>query len=121
MGNGVQQVTDCGDIFGLFEVDDQGTIRYSRRGNGVGLSGSQSEELVGMDLFRDVAQFENRDALREHFRRFVAGSKPAENFSFDCIDGTRTIRSTIRMTRALEADAAQRSEIVIVNIDKVEP
>lgn len=120
MGNSIQQAAECGDIFGLFELDDQGTIRYSRRQNGVGLSISASDDLLGMDLFRDVARFENRDVLREHFRRFVTGSKPAENFSFDLIEGSRTIRSAIRMTRGLEADAAQRSEIVIINIKKAE-
>ena len=61
------------------------------------------------------------DALRDHFRNFVRGSKSAENFSFDFIDGTRTIRSAIHMTRALEADAVDRSEIVILNIKQVEP
>ena len=113
---------DQGDIFGLYELDDQGTIRYLRRQSGGGaLSDRSCEEAIGMDLFRDIARYENRDVLRDHFRNFVRGSKPAENFSFDFIDGTRTIRSAIHMTRALEADAVDRSEIVILNIKQVEP
>jgi hypothetical protein len=110
---------DEGNFFGLYELDDEGNIRYSRHSNEVGtLSDRPSEEIVGMNLFHDVAKFENREVLRSRFKDFIAGSKPAENFSFDLIEGSKTIRSAIQMTRALEADAAERYEIVILNIKR---
>lgn len=108
------------DIFGLYELDDQGVVRYSRRRNGHGLDLFSSDDIVGMDFFRDVAKFDNRDLLRDHFRRFLRGTKSAENFTFDCIEGQQIVRSYVHMIRAQENAADRRSEIVIVDIKKAE-
>jgi len=102
-------------VFGLFELDDSGNVLYSRA-HQPERRYSDSASSVGLDFFREVATFENRDDLRNHFRRFIASRNPADNFRFDCLFGEQTVTTRISMIRGHEGDAGHTSGIVIMDI-----
>jgi hypothetical protein len=106
---------ESAEVFGLFELDDAGNVLYSRA-HQPERRDSDSAAAIGQDFFREVAKFENREDLRNHFRRFVASRSPADNFRFECLFGDRRIRTRISMIRGHESDAVHTSGIVIMDI-----
>lgn len=105
------------EVFGLYELADDGTIRYSRARTDDGLHQTR-EEVIGQDFFRDIASFDNTDELRRHFRRFITADRPVDAFVFDCLFETRVVRAKIFMTKAYEMDYEHRGGIVIMDIQK---
>ena len=103
------------DVFGLFELDDDGNVLYSRPRLD-GQLGHGSNEMIGRNFFQEVATFENREELRRHFRRFVTGAEPADVFTFDCFYGNETVKAKVSMIRARESDLGHAAGIVIMDI-----
>lgn len=104
-----------GDVFGLYELTDSGTVLYSRSRTEEGLR-APNQEFVGQDFFRDVAPFENTEDLRRHFRQFIAGARSVDAFVFDGFSGSEVIRTKVLMTRAFETDHDHAAGIVIMDI-----
>lgn len=105
------------NIIGLFELNTDGTVLYSRsRVNGQ-LS-SPANEIVGRDFFADVARFQNRNELRRHFHTFLRSSRSVDNFVFDCIYADEVVSTKINMTRACERDSDRTDGIVIIDIKR---
>ena len=115
----MQMVSDGAskDVFGLYELADDGTILYSRLRTGEELKGPE-HQIVGKDFFRDIARFENTDDLRRHFKSFIKGDRPADTFVFDCLFQTEVVRAKVFMTRAYEVDYGHSGGIVIMDIRK---
>jgi hypothetical protein len=111
------QIQTRGDtpVFGLYELSSDGTVLYSRSRTENGLRAPTGEH-IGQDFFRDVAGFENIDDLRRHFRRFITGDRPVDNFYFDCVSGSEIIHARVYMTRAFESDVEHAGGIVIMDI-----
>ncbi len=103
------------DVFGLYELADDGTILYSRPRNEEGLH-PPTASAIGRDFFRDIAPFDNIEDLRRHFRRFITGDRPVDTFVFDCLFETEIVRAKIFMTRAHETDYDRAGGIVILDI-----
>lgn len=103
------------EMFGLFELDDSGKVLYSRMYDRQDRGGAEGN-AVGRNFFQEVAEFENRDDLRQHFRKFLAGTTPADSFRFECMFGDRTVRAKIFMTRGHESDSDRTAGIVIMDI-----
>jgi len=106
---------DVANMFGLYELDGEGNVLYSRMYDRKDLGGSNGR-AVGQNFFQDVAEFENRDALRQHFRRFLASTNPADSFRFECLFGGCSVPAKIFMTRGHESDYEHTSGIVIMDI-----
>ena len=103
------------DLFGLYELSDDGTILYSRSRSEDGLR-EPTSEVIGRDFFHDIARFDNSADLRRHFRRFISGDRPVDTFAFDCLFETQIVRAKIFMTRAFETNDDHAGEIVIMDI-----
>src|SRR5688572_25830867 len=103
------------DVFGLYELTDDGTILYSRPRSEEGLR-PPIAEAIGRDFFRDIARFQNTDDLRRHFRRFITDDRSVDTFVFDCLFDTEVVRAKIFMTRAHETDYDRTGGIVILDI-----
>ena len=99
-------------VFGLYELSDDGTILYSRSREGDSLREANAGS-IGQDFFRDIFKCQNIEDLRRHFRSFIAGDRPVDTFTFDCLYESEVIRAKVFMTRAFEND---RSNIVIMDI-----
>ena len=111
-GDGIHE-----NLFGLYELSDDGTVLYSRARSEEGLR-EPAQDLIGQDFFRDIAPFENTDDLRRHFRRFITSDRPVDTFIFDCLIRSEVVRAKIYMTRAYEHDRDHNEGIVIMDIRK---
>ena len=107
--------TESADLFGLYELSKEGTVLYSRARSEGGLK-DPTVDAIGRDFFGDIAQFNNVDDLRRHFRSFLTGSQPVDTFLFDCLFETEVVRTKIFMTRAYETDSDHAGGIVILDI-----
>ena len=106
------------DVFGLYELSDDGTVLYSRARTEGNLT-EPAREIIGQDFFHDIARFQNMNDLRSHFRRFITGSQPADTFLFDCLYDSEVVRTKVFLTRAYEVDTDHAGGIVIMDIRKV--
>ena len=105
-----------GSAFGFFELDDDGTVRYSRPRTDAPDDGAS---LVGQNFF-EFAGFANCDDLRRHFRRFVEADHAAESFIFDCFFEHVVARTKVTLTRAFETDDFPPEKIVMLDIREIE-
>jgi len=103
------------NVFGLYELSNDGTILYTRPRTDKGLSEPETG-IIGRDFFRDIGGCENIEDLRGHFRRFITGDQPVDIFIFDCILEREIVRAKVFMTRAYEHDYDHTGGIVIMDI-----
>jgi hypothetical protein len=103
------------EVFGLYELADDGTILYLRPRSADGLHEAE-HGVVGRDFFRDVFPCQNIDDLRRHFRRFITEDRPVDTFVFDGLFEQEIVRAKIFMTRAYENDNDHAGGIVIMDI-----
>src|SRR5690348_16772583 len=103
------------DVFGLYELSNDGTILYSRARRESGLA-DRGDGIIGRDFFREIFQCQNIEDLRRHFRGFITGARSADSFVFDCFFEREVIRAKIFMTRAYENDYDHSGGIVIMDI-----
>ena len=82
------------EVFGLYELANDGTILYSRRRTHDGLYGAEHKN-VGQDFFRDIFPCQNNDDLRRHFRRFITGDRSVDTFVFDCLFEEEIVRAKV--------------------------
>src|SRR5215218_731713 len=67
------------DLFGLFELDDDGKVLYYRAD-----SAETSPDMTGHNFYNEVAPFENVEEFRQCVTDFTRGAKAADSFDFDC-------------------------------------
>jgi hypothetical protein len=103
------------EVFGLYELTNDGTVLYSRPRAADGLHAAE-QERVGRDFFREIMKCTNNEDLRRHFRRFITGDQSVDTFVFDCMFEQQIVRAKVFMTRARENDQAHAGEIVIMDI-----
>ncbi len=100
---------------GLFELNNDGTVLYSRfRQNNQLLN--MNAEMVGHNFFEEVAGFENVRELRRIFNNFVKSNKFTDNFIFDCQFPDEIVRVRVMMVRAFENNYPNPADIVILDI-----
>jgi hypothetical protein len=100
---------------GLFELNNDGTVLYSRFRQNNQLLNSDSE-MVGHNFFEDVAGFENAKDFRRIFNNFINSNKFTDNFVFDCRFSKETVRVRVMMVRAFENSYPNPADIVILDI-----
>lgn len=108
-------------LFGLFELDADGTIIYSREVSRLGyVAGATSAALIGRNFFDEVAPFKNVEEFRRHFKFFMRGSNSTENFTFDCrFDGAVVVPVKVKLAQISERESDERTKLVIVDIRKI--
>jgi len=100
-------------ILGFFELDDSGTVRYSRTSIPQGEDGKG--HLLGQDFF-ELAPLNNRDELKRLFRRFIDSRQAEDSFPFDCFIDEQAVRTKVTFTRAFETDLFPPESIVMLSI-----
>jgi hypothetical protein len=103
-----------GEMFGFFELDEDGIVRYSSPRIGTGEGGS----LIGRNFF-EFAACRNSDDLRRHFRRFVERNEAANSFTFDCFFDRSTVRTKVTMTHAFQTEDFPPKRIVMLDIREI--
>lgn len=104
------------ELFGFFELDDSGTVRYWRPNSG-GDAFRSKDSIVGQNFF-EHALFSGGEDLRRHFRQFVQGHRSAESFKLDCSFDNETVKAKVLMTRAFDTDLHPPANLVMLDIRK---
>ena len=110
-------------LFGLFELDADGTIVHSRSAAtaaAFGFGEAVGATLVGRNFFDEIAPFKNVEEFRRRFRYFMKGSSATENFVFDCrFDDDAVVPVKVKLAHICEREFAERTRLVIVDIRKI--
>ena len=69
-------------LFGLLELDPQGTVVFSKLEGDEKLPGTS--DIVGRNFFSEVATFLNVAEFRERFETFDSKPEPSNSFMFNC-------------------------------------
>jgi hypothetical protein len=89
-------------IFGIFELDDSGIVRYSKP-TSVRSAADDGPPLVGRDFF-ELVGFRNGVDLKRHFKRFIESRRAADKFTFDCLFADEKVSAKVMMTRVFRTD-----------------
>jgi hypothetical protein len=105
------------EVFGLFELSDEGTVLYSRAATP--RSTERLPETVGRNFFDEVAPFENTEEFRRYLNRFIRGNFPSESFNFTCQINNQNIPAKVMLVRIIERTSEERAKTTIVDIRRV--
>jgi len=104
-------------LFGLFELDADGTVLYSRVEPEAKSDGEQPD-LSGRNFYEEVAPFENVEEFRRRVTQFAGGASPADNFNFDCRYADCALPVRVLLARVRERTIQSRTKSVLVHIRK---
>lgn len=115
--NMVEHLDSSNFISGIFELDNVGTVLYSRFRKSDGLL-DFTPQLAGQNFFDDVAGFENVREFHYKFRNFVSSNQFSNNFVFNCEFSQKTIPLRVMILRTSEINPSEKRDILIVDIRK---
>jgi hypothetical protein len=94
-------------IFGLYELDDAGTVLYSRPNEYAGRDASRS--IIGQNFFEEMGE---TGSFRREFKNFIHSHRPVGSFLFD----GGPVKAKVSLTRGHETHDAAAGGIVIMVI-----
>ncbi|HKS27167.1 MAG TPA: hypothetical protein VJS44_05080 [Pyrinomonadaceae bacterium] len=106
------------NFFGLFELDDAGTVLYSRvepdgrSSNGAGAS------LTGQNFFKEIVPCVNGEELRRRITRFASSEIQADNFIFNCQIENAPLTVRVLLARISERSNGEKTKSILVHIRK---
>jgi hypothetical protein len=112
------QTLTAKDSGGLFELNAEGTVVYSRLRRKRELFAAEPG-TTGCNFFDEVAAFENVDDFRRRFMYFVKGSNPVESFNFDFRFEEDAVPMRVMLVRVSETENNEHTNLVIVDIRKI--
>jgi hypothetical protein len=104
-------------LFGLFELDDAGTVLYSRC-EADGEPCDTLPDIAGLNFYDEVAPFRNVEEFRLRVSEFARGASPADNFNFDCRYEDHAQPVKVLLARIRERVDNKRTKSVLVHIRK---
>lgn len=101
--------------FGLWELDDAGTvIRYEPpRGEE---SRFRTSEVAGKNFFADVAPAALAEELRDRVAVFASGQAPAQSFDFTAPSAGGGVRARVLLGRIVERSPRGAPGTVLVHV-----
>lgn len=105
-------------LFGVFELDTDGTVLYCGKVENSHLTELQPD-LVGRNLFEELADFGESSNLQKRFKRFVNASRPTDNFNFSFDLGEKAVEAKIMMVRVRVRSDENNGDLIVVDIRKV--
>lgn len=105
-------------LFGLFELDQSGTVLYSRIEPDAE-SDAGMTEVAGRNFYHEVMPFENAEEFRRRISDFTNGNGQTDNFHFtcQCDDGPQHIK--VLLARIRERSDGKHTKSILVHIRKV--
>ena len=101
---------------GLFELDAEGTILFSRLEPDGRSGDGGGAELAGLNFYEEVAAFDNADELRRMIKGFLRGGGPADSFDFTCRSGGEAVPLRVLLARVRERSDAGSTAAVILHL-----
>lgn len=103
------------DAFWVVELEDDGTVIYSRPS--IMKTGDGSEtDLEGHNFFEEVLGFEDIARCRRHFKSFIDSNKAAERFVWRCSSPDGTMDTKVLMTRGFQTGYDHSTGVVMMEI-----
>ncbi|HEV2705475.1 MAG TPA: hypothetical protein VGV59_06095 [Pyrinomonadaceae bacterium] len=104
-------------LFGLYELDQAGTVLYSRIET-EGKTHDDAQDVSGCNFYEAVAHFANVEEFRQRINHFTQGGEPADNFKFDCQYQYGALHIRVLLARIRERSDNTRTKSVLVHIRK---
>jgi hypothetical protein len=103
-------------VYGLFELDDEGKVLYSRL-EVDGVAARPRAVFDGRNFF-EAAQLLNAEELRKLVRDFRASGAQVSNVVFTCryADGDEDVK--VLLTRVRERSDASRTKSILMHVKK---
>ena len=101
---------------GLFELDAEGTILFSRLEPDGRPGDGRGAELAGRNFYEEVAAFDNADELRRMIKGFLRGGGPADSFDFTSRSGGEAVPLRVLLARVRERSDAGSTAAVILHL-----
>lgn len=105
------------ELFGLFELDDAGTVLYSRIEHN-GKPHEARPDLSGRNFYEEVAPFLNVEEFKHRVKQFARGASPADKFNFDCLYEDSALPVRVLLARIRERINQDCTKSVLVYIRK---
>jgi hypothetical protein len=105
------------NFFGLFELDDSGTVLYSRI-EAEGRSHAERAHLNGQNFFHEMVPFENKEEFRKRIARFARSQIQADNFIFNGRINNGSLPVRVLLARITERSNADHTKSILVHIRK---
>jgi hypothetical protein len=87
-------------LLGLLELDQQGTVIFSRLQGDPKLAGAT--DVVGRNFFSEVATFLNVAEFQKRFETFGNNREPSSSFMFNCDYGDDAVPVKVLLARLKE-------------------
>ena len=106
-------------LFGLLELDEAGTVIYSRLEGDDNINGSAAD-VAGRNFFSEVAAFMNVKEFHQRLESFNQSREQAKSFIFNCDyeDGTVPVR--VLLARIREQANGDRTKSLLMHIKKAD-
>jgi len=105
-------------LFGLLELDAEGTVLYFKSEGDEGSSGDVAPDITGRNFFSDVAPFKNVEEFHHRLDIFQRGSEPANSFEFDCDYEDEVVPVRVLLARMRERSKPHTTKSMLVHIRK---
>lgn len=101
--------------FGLFELDDAGTVLYARIEPDDNPA-PEPPDVTGHDFFSEVAPFENGEEFRRRVAAFTRGQVEADSFVFNCRVRGDALPVRVLLTRIRHRADGNRMKSTLLHI-----
>ena len=101
---------DPQNLFGLLELDQRGTVIFSKLEGDERLAGAM--DVVGRNFFSEVATFANIAEFRQRFETFDNDHQPSSSFMFNCDYGDGAVPVRVLLAR-LREDAKYPGSVLV--------
>ena len=107
-------------LFGLFELDSEGTVLYTRLEPDGGVPPVGAPDYTGRNFHAEVVPFRNAVEFRSRLDEFSRGLQPAHSMDFTCDyeDGPLLVR--VLLARIRERSQADVTKSILVHIRRVQ-
>ena len=108
-----------GKLYGLLELDSDGTVLYSRVEMDGSGAGKPAPDLTGLNFFTEVAPFKNVGEFQRQLDLFGRGQQPASSLDFVCQydDGPLAVR--VLLARIRERSDQHTTKSILVHIRRL--
>ncbi len=108
------------NYFGLFELDDSGTVLYSRV-EPDGRSDMKGPDVAGQNFFKEVLPFENGEEFRRRILKFIKSSAEADSFIFNCRINSMSMPVRVLLARISNRGDNDQTKSILLHIRKSSP
>lgn len=103
--------------FGLFELDDRGTVLYSRVEQD-GRKDVKGPDVTGQNFFNEIALFDNSEEFRKRVADFIKSDAGADHFIFNCRINSSLLPVKVLLARIRERTNSNQTKSVLIHIRK---